>query len=77
MSTLTRLAEPVCPGRVAAACAARTALGPTSLVMFAVSALYFETVTGDGFREPGFWQGQVAMAIEPGRWGAAPRGTGR
>jgi hypothetical protein len=40
--------------KLAAACAAHTALGPTSLVMFDVSTLYFETDTGDGFREPGF-----------------------
>ena len=40
--------------RLAAACAAHTALGPTSLVMFDVSTLYFETDAGDGFREPGF-----------------------
>jgi Transposase DDE domain len=40
--------------KLAAACAAHTALGPTSLVMFDVSTLYFETDAGDGFREPGF-----------------------
>ena len=39
---------------LAAACAAHTALGPASLVMFDVSTLYFETDAGDGFREPGF-----------------------
>jgi hypothetical protein len=40
--------------KLATACAAHAALGPTSLVMFDVSTLYFETDTGDGFREPGF-----------------------
>ncbi len=40
--------------KLATACAAHTALGPTSLVMFDVSTLYFETDSGDGFREPGF-----------------------
>ena len=40
--------------KLAAACAAHAALGPTSLVMFDVSTLYFETDAGDGFREPGF-----------------------
>lgn len=28
-------------------------LGPASLVRYDVSTLYFETDTGDGFREPG------------------------
>lgn len=40
--------------RLAAACAQHAALGPASLVLFDVSTLYFETDTGDGFREPGF-----------------------
>lgn len=39
---------------LAAACAAHAALGPASLVLYDVSALYFETDAGDGFREPGF-----------------------
>jgi transposase len=39
---------------LSAACAARAGLGPTSLVLYDVSTLYFETDTGDGFREPGF-----------------------
>lgn len=29
-------------------------LGPASLILYDVSTLYFETDTGDGFREPGF-----------------------
>jgi transposase len=40
--------------RLAAACAARAALGPASLVLYDVTTLYFETDQGDGFREPGF-----------------------
>ncbi len=40
--------------KLAAACAAHAELGPTSLVLFDVSTLYFETDAGDGFREPGF-----------------------
>jgi hypothetical protein len=40
--------------RLAAACAAHAGLGPTSLVLYDVSTLYFETDAGDGFREPGF-----------------------
>jgi hypothetical protein len=40
--------------RLADACAARTVLGPASLVLYDVSTLYFETDAGDGFREPGF-----------------------
>ena len=39
---------------LAAACAARASLGPASLVLYDVTTLYFETHTGDGFREPGF-----------------------
>jgi hypothetical protein len=40
--------------RLAAACARHAELGPASLVLYDVSTLYFETDTGDGFREPGF-----------------------
>lgn len=29
-------------------------MGPATLVLYDVSMLYFETVQGDGFREPGF-----------------------
>jgi hypothetical protein len=39
---------------LSAACAAHARLGPASLVLYDVSTLYFETDTGDGFREPGF-----------------------
>jgi hypothetical protein len=40
--------------RLAALCAAHTGLGPASLVLYDVSTLYFETDSGDGFRESGF-----------------------
>lgn len=40
--------------RLAKACACHARIGPSSLVLFDVSTLYFETDTGDGFREPGF-----------------------
>jgi hypothetical protein len=40
--------------RLSAACAAHARLGPASLVLYDVPALYFETGQGDGFREPGF-----------------------
>ena len=40
--------------RLAAGCAPNAALGPASLVLYDVPALYLETDQGDGFREPGF-----------------------
>jgi hypothetical protein len=40
--------------RLAGACAAHVGLGPATLVIYDVTTLYFETDTGDGFREPGF-----------------------
>jgi hypothetical protein len=40
--------------RLSAACAAHARLGPASLVLDDVPALYFETDRGDGFRESGF-----------------------
>jgi hypothetical protein len=40
--------------QISAACAAHARLGPASLVLYDVSTLYFETDTGDGFRESGF-----------------------
>jgi hypothetical protein len=40
--------------RLATLCAAHVGLGPANLVLFDVTTLYFETDTGDGFREPGF-----------------------
>jgi len=39
---------------LAAACAKHAGLGPATLVLYDVSTLYFETDTGDGFRESGF-----------------------
>ena len=33
---------------------ARAPLGPSALVLYDVTTLWFETDTGDGFREPGF-----------------------
>jgi hypothetical protein len=40
--------------KLSAACAAHARLGRASLVLYDVSTLYFETDTGDGFRESGF-----------------------
>jgi hypothetical protein len=40
--------------KLSAACAAHAGLGRASLVLYDVSTLYFETGTGDGFRESGF-----------------------
>lgn len=51
---LPAYAEASWRGELAKACAAHAALGPASLVLYDVSTLYFETDTGDGFREPGF-----------------------
>lgn len=39
---------------LSAACTRHAELGPASLVLYDVTTLYFETDTGDGFREPGF-----------------------
>lgn len=39
---------------LSSACAAHARLGPTSLVLYDVSTLYFETDTADEFRVPGF-----------------------
>lgn len=51
---LPAYAEPEWRQSLAAASAARAALGPASLVLYDVTTLYFETHQGDGFREPGF-----------------------
>jgi hypothetical protein len=53
--------------KLAAACAAHAKLGPASLVLYDVSTLYFETDAGDGFREPGFWQGTPARTSDHDR----------
>jgi hypothetical protein len=47
-------ATPAWRQALAAATARHARLGPASLVLYDVSTLYFETDTGDGFREPGF-----------------------
>ncbi len=47
-------AKPGWRQRLSDACAAHAQLGPASLVLYDVSTLYFETDSGDGFREPGF-----------------------
>lgn len=56
--TVTRrlpiIAKPKVRQSLSAACAAHAGLGPASLVLYDVSTLYFETDTGDGFREPGY-----------------------
>jgi hypothetical protein len=56
--------------RLAAACAARAALGPASLVLYDVSTLYFETDQADGFREPGYsnYAEVVVMPRSSSRW---------
>lgn len=51
---LPKFAKPAVRQALSVACAARAGLGPTSLVLYDVSTLYFETDAGDGFREPGF-----------------------
>jgi hypothetical protein len=51
---LPRYAEESFRAALAAACAARASLGPSALVLFDASTLYFETTEGDGFREPGY-----------------------
>ncbi|WP_293059083.1 IS1634 family transposase [Mycobacterium sp.] len=51
---LPTYAKPSWRQALAKACAAHAGLGPTSLVLFDVSTLYFETDSGDGFRETGF-----------------------
>jgi len=50
---LPEIAKPAVRQASSAACAAHASLGPASLVLYDVSTLYFETDTGDGFREPG------------------------
>jgi hypothetical protein len=40
--------------QLARACADHVRLGPATLLLYDVTTLYFETDTGDGFREPGF-----------------------
>ena len=51
---LPRYATPQWRQALAGRCAAHVGLGPATLVLYDVTTLYFETDTGDGFREPGF-----------------------
>ena len=56
--TVTRrlpvFAKPACAQALSAACALTPGWVRRRLVLYDVSTLYFETDTGDGFREPGF-----------------------
>jgi len=61
------IAKPAVRQALSAACAAHAGLGPASLVLFDVSTLYFETDTGDGFREPGF-SNYAEVAVMPMPW---------
>jgi hypothetical protein len=47
-------AKPEWRNRLSGACAAAAQIGPSALVLYDVTTLWFETDTGDGFREPGF-----------------------
>ena len=49
-----RYAEQAWRDRLSGACAAAAELGPSALILYDVTTLWFETDTGDGFREPGF-----------------------
>ena len=51
---LPTFAEPAFRRRLSGAVSARSDLGPAALVLYDVTTLWFETDTGDGFREPGF-----------------------
>jgi hypothetical protein len=51
---LPTYAKPAWRQALAKTSAAHAELGPALLVLFDVTTLYFETDTGDGFREPGF-----------------------
>ena len=51
---LPMIAKPAVRQALSAACARYAGLGPATLVLFDVTTLYFDTDTGDGFREPGF-----------------------
>ena len=47
-------AKPEWRNRLSGACAAAAQIGPSALVLYDVTTLWFDTDTGDGFREPGF-----------------------
>jgi len=51
---LPSYAKPEWRNRLSGACAAAAQIGPSALVLYDVTTLWFETDTGDGFREPGF-----------------------
>jgi hypothetical protein len=69
--TVTRrlpvIAKPAVRQALSKACAAHSGLGPASLVLYDVSTLYFETDTGDGFREPGF-SNYAEVPVMPRSW---------
>ena len=60
--------------KLSAACAAHAGLGPASLVLYDVSTLYFETDTGDGFREPGSPRNGGWSRRSPSGCSPTPRG---
>lgn len=47
-------ADPKFRRRLSGAVSATASLGPAALVLYDVTTLWFETTSGDGFREPGF-----------------------
>jgi hypothetical protein len=47
-------AAPEWRDRLSGVCTAAADLGPSALILYDVTTLWFETDTGDGFREPGF-----------------------
>jgi hypothetical protein len=61
------IAKPAVRQALSTACAMHAGLGPASLVLFDVSTLYFETDTGDGFREPGF-SNYAEVPVMPRWW---------
>jgi hypothetical protein len=64
---LPMFAKPEVRQALSTACAACAGLGPASLVLYDVSTLYFETDTGDGFRQPGF-SNYAEAAVMPRWW---------
>ena len=47
------------------ACTAAADLGPSALVLYDVTTLWFETDTGDGFREPRFSRNAASIRRSP------------
>jgi hypothetical protein len=62
------IAKPAVRQALSAACARHAGLEPASLVLFDLSTLYFETDTGDGFREPGFSAREGRRLVVTARW---------